>query len=75
MVVPRFERNGRALRIKSLGHSPLRSIKDRVDDIGFEHLSVLPHIQYNGTDEPISFFDLIIEARSQVRGQGLCREA
>jgi len=61
--------------MKSHGHSPLGSIKDRVDDVGFEHLSVLPHIQYNGTDEPITFFDLIIGARSQIRGQGLCREA
>ena len=43
--------------MKSHGHSPLGSIKDRVDDVGFEHISVLPHIQYNGTDEPITFFD------------------
>ena len=35
-----------------------------VDDVGFEHLSVLPHIQYNGTDEPIIFFDLIIDVQS-----------
>ena len=75
LVVSRFERNGRASRMKSHGHSPLGSIKDRVDAIGLEHLSVLPHIQYNGTDEPITFFDLIIGARSQIRGQGLCREA
>ena len=61
--------------MKSHGHSPLGLIKDRVDDVGFEHHFVLPHIQYNGTDEPITFFDLIIEARSQIRGQGLCREA
>ena len=61
--------------MKSHGHSPLGSIKDRVDVIGLEHLSVLPHIQYNGTDEPITFFDLIIGARSQIRGQGLCSEA
>ena len=54
--------------MKSNGHSPLGSIKDRVDAIGLEHLSVLPHIQYNGTDETITFFDLIIEARSQIRG-------
>ena len=40
--------------MESHGHSPLGSIKDRVDDVGFEHLSVLPHIQYNGTDEPIT---------------------
>ena len=39
-----------------------------MDDFGFEYLSVLPHIQYNGTDEPITFFDLIIGARSQMRG-------
>ena len=55
--------------MKSRGYSPLGSIKDRVDDVGFEHLSVLPHIQYNGTDKPITFFDLIIGARSQMRGQ------
>ena len=61
--------------MKSHGHSPLELIKDRVDDVGFEHLSVLPHIQYNGTDESITFFDLIIGGRSQIRGQGLCREA
>jgi len=60
--------------MKSHGHSPLGSIKDRVDAIDLEHLSVLPHIQYNGTDEPITFFDFIIEARSQIRGHGLCRE-
>ena len=42
--------------MKSHGHSPLGSIKDRVDAIGLEHLSVLPHIQYNGMDEPITFF-------------------
>ena len=46
------------------GHSPLGSIKDRVDDVGFEHLSVLPHIQYNGTDKPITFLDLIIDVQS-----------
>jgi hypothetical protein len=40
-----------------------------VDAIDFEHLFVLPHIQYNGTDGPITSFDLIIEARSQMRGQ------
>ena len=61
--------------MKSHGHSPLGSIKDRVDAIGLEHISVLPHIQYNGTDEPITFFDLTIGARSQIRGQELCREA
>ena len=61
--------------MKSHGHSPLGSIKDRVDAIGLEHFSVLPHIQYNGTDKPITFFDFIIGARSQMRGQGLCREA
>ena len=55
--------------MKSHGHSPLGSIKDRVEAIGLEHLSVLPHIQYNGTDEPNTFFDLIIGARSQMRGQ------
>ena len=49
--------------MKSHGHSPFESIKDRVDAIGLEHLSVLPHIQNNGTDEPITFFGLIIGAR------------
>ena len=49
--------------MESHGHSPLGSIKDRVDDVGFEHLSVLPHIQYNGTHEPITFFDLIIDVQ------------
>ena len=32
-----------------------------MDDVGFEHFSVLPHIQYNSTDKPIIFFDLIID--------------
>ena len=50
--------------MKSHGHSPLGSIKDRVDAIGLEHLSVLPHIQYNGMDEPTTFFDLIIDVQS-----------
>ena len=50
--------------MKSHVHSPLGSIKDRVDDVGFEHLSVLPHIQYNGTDKSITFFDLIIDVQS-----------
>ena len=50
--------------MKSHGHSSLGLIKDRVDDVVFEHLSVLPHIQYNGTDEPIIFFDLIIDVQS-----------
>ena len=40
-----------------------------MDAIGLEQLSVLPHIQYNSTNEPITFLDLIIEARSQMRGQ------
>ena len=75
LVVSRFERNSRALRMKSHGHSPFGLIKDRVDDVGFEDLSMLPHIQYNGTYEPITFFDMIIEARSQIRDHGLCREA
>ena len=44
--------------MKSHGHSPLGSIKN------LEHLSVLPHIQYNGTDELIIFFDLIIDVQS-----------
>ena len=56
--------------MKSYGHSLLGSIKDRVDDVGFEHFSVLPHIQYNGTDEPITFFDLTIGARSQIVAKG-----
>ena len=50
--------------MKSRGHSPLGSIKDRVDDVGFEHLSVLPHIQYNGMDKPITFLDLVIDVQS-----------
>ena len=50
--------------MKSHVHSPLGSIKNRVDDVGFEHLPVLSHIQYNGTDEPIIFFDLIIDVQS-----------
>ena len=50
--------------MKTHGHSPLGSINDRVDDVDFEHLSVLPHIQYNGTDEPIILFDLIIDVQS-----------
>ena len=37
-----------------------------MDDVGFEHLFVLPHIQYNGMDEPITFFDLIIDVQSLV---------
>ena len=44
--------------------SRAKANKDRVDAIGLEHLSVLPHIQYNGTDEPITFFDLIIDVQS-----------
>ena len=39
LVVSRFERNS-----KSHEHSPHGLIKDRVDDVGFEHLSVLPYI-------------------------------
>ena len=58
-----------------MGIDPLGLIKDRVDAISLDHLFVLPHIQYNGTDEPIIFFDLSIGAQSQIRGQGLCREA
>ena len=50
--------------MKSHGYSPLESIKDRVDAIGLEHLSVLPHIQYNDMNEPITFFDLIIDVQS-----------
>ena len=41
-----------------------------MDDVGFEQLSVLPHILNNGMDEPITFFDLVFDARSQIRGQG-----
>ena len=37
-----------------------------MDAIDFEQFFVLPHIQYNGTDEPITFFDLTIGARSQI---------
>ena len=39
-----------------------------MDDLSFEHFIVLPHILNNGMDEPITFFDLIIGARSQMRG-------
>jgi hypothetical protein len=35
-----------------------------VDAIGLEQLFLLQHIQYNGTDEPIIFFDLIIDMQS-----------
>ena len=35
-----------------------------MDAIDFEQLFVLPHIQYNGTDEPITSFDLIIDVQS-----------
>ena len=41
-----------------------------MDDVGFEQLFVLPHILNNDMDEPITFFDLVFEARSQMRGQG-----
>ena len=41
-----------------------------MDDVGFEQLFVLPHIQNNGTDKLITFFDLTIDARSDIRGQG-----
>ena len=42
----------------------LDRLSPSVDDVGFEHLSVLPHIQYNGTDKPITFLDLIIDVQS-----------
>ena len=35
-----------------------------MDDVGFEQLSVLPHILNNGMDESITFFDLVFDARS-----------
>ena len=41
-----------------------------MDDLSFEHLIVLPHIRNHGEDEPTTFFDLVIDARSQMRGQG-----
>ena len=41
-----------------------------MDAIGLEQLSVLPHIQYNGTDEPITFFDLIIGAGPRYVAKG-----
>ena len=46
-----------------------------MDAIDFEQLFVLPHIQYNDTDEPITSFDLIIDVQSSIRGQELCWEA
>ena len=46
-----------------------------MDDVGFEQLIVLPHIRNNGKDEPHTFFVVTVDARSQIRGQGLCREA
>ena len=55
--------------MKSWAYSAWIVYGPSVDAIGLEQLSVLPHIQYNNTDEPITFFDLIIEARSQMRGQ------
>ena len=50
--------------MKSHGHSPLGSIKVRVDDVGFEHLFRATTYPNNGTDEPITFFDLIIDVQS-----------
>ena len=35
-----------------------------MDDVGFEQLFVLPHILNNGMDEPITFFDFIIDVQS-----------
>ena len=35
-----------------------------MDDVGFEKLCVLPHILNNSMDEPITFFDLVFDARS-----------
>ena len=40
-----------------------------MDAIDFEHLFRATTYPNNGTDEPITFFDLIVEARSQMRGQ------
>ena len=34
-----------------------------MDDVGFEQLSVLPDILNNGMDEPITFFNLIIDVQ------------
>ena len=45
-------------------HSVLSLKPGVTDDVGFEHLFVLPHIQYNGTDKPITFLDLIIDVQS-----------
>ena len=45
-------------------HSVLSLKPGVTDDVGFEHLFVLPHIQYNGMDETITFFDLIIDVQS-----------
>ena len=41
-----------------------------MDAIDFEHLSVLPRIQIMVRMSQLPFFDLIVEARSQMRGQG-----
>ena len=35
-----------------------------VDDVGFQHFIILPSIQINGKDKPITFFALVIDARS-----------
>ena len=34
-----------------------------MDDLGFEHFVVPPHIRNNGKDEPINSIDLVVEAR------------
>ena len=41
-----------------------------MDAIDFEHLFVLSHIQIMVRMSQFTFFDLIVEARSQMRGQG-----
>ena len=51
--------------MESHGHSPLGPIKDRLwMTLALIIFIVLPHIQYNGVDEPITFFDLIIDVQS-----------
>ena len=65
MVVSWFERNDRASRKKSRGHSPLEPFKDRPwMTLALSIFIVLPHILNNGMDVPITFFDLIFDARS-----------
>ena len=57
MIGPRERRH--------VGHSPLEPIKDRPwMTTALSIFIVLSHIQNNGTDEPITSSDLVIEARS-----------